>query len=577
MQLKYIDIPFLLIYTDRSHLNKETVLVRGGIEMKNRIIAVILLLTFILPTVTSCDKSHEDDLKRFRLEENPELLGGMGSLITDEYEGYLGYGYNVAKSSYFNAGDVSTRAEILKTDMLKDDRRLYKQDLSSTETSLYMGETLESYQKDVASNLGLSFSYGLFSKIKGDFSLSATMNTSDMTKSVFIKNQIKIKKQRQFINWSDLEVEELYAYTNKKFLKALNADVSAKTDDEKQKYYAEKIFDIYGTHILMDIMLGGRLDLNYVYRNTSQETTEDIKAALNATYQTLSAKISGSVSTEISEKAKKFAENSTFTATRLGGTVAPDISTYEKVLNEYKEWSQSIEDNKNLYFFDVGNSCQDSLLPVWEFANSEEKRTEIILAYEKYVSNVGKFFADVDKSINKESMPLYIKNIYVGSNTVDDVAKSDIDKQIAMHEPDYLKKVILSFDLNKKAGGNYIYIGYTLTDNPDEAITDIRVQQYASMDKNVITKTNDGYTYIFADLNDGIRKDGSAAYIVMYYSRDKGKGGPIKEIGIETDGTYSFGSASTGWIPCIGFHRDMLTNCNYGVPGSSKIYVWQKR
>lgn len=545
---------------------------------KRKIIAVIFTVCLILTLVVSCSKD-DDFPKRKRLEVvDEEMLGGMGGLITEPYQGYLGYGYNVAKSGYFNAGDVSTRAEILDTDLLQEDNRLYKLDVTTIDTAQYMGETLESYQKDVASNLGLSFSYGLFSKIKGDFSLSANMNTSGMSKSVFIKKQIKIMKQRQYIDWNDLEVEELYAYANKKFLKAINADMSGKSADEKAKYYAEKVFDVYGTHILMDIMLGGRLDLNYVYKNTQQESFEEIKASLDATYKAFIAKLSGSVSTEITEKAKKFAENSTFTSTRFGGTVAPDMSTFEQALEGYKEWSQSIEDNKMLYFFDVGTNCQDSLLAVWEFADSEAKRKDIIVAYEKYVSSVGQFFADLDKSINKDSTPLFIKNIYIGANTVSAVAKSDIDRQIAMQEPDFLKKVILNYDLNNKAGGDYVYIGYTLTDNPDEAITEVRVQSWTSMDSKIISKP--GYTYLTKELNSGLRKDTTgAAYIVVYYSRDKSKGAPLKELGVETDGVYSFGAASTGWSPCLGFNSNpnILTNCNWDVDGSSKIYLWQKR
>ena len=206
-------------------------------------------------------------------------------------------------------------------------------------------------------------------------------------------------------------MDELKEYVYKSVLKKINADISDKTEEEKQKYYDEEIFDRYGTHVLMDIMLGGRMDLNYVYNNTSKKTMQDIRMELDATYKTFAAKVSGSVSTDISTKAESFAKNSTFKASRVGGSVSPDINTYEKALDTYKEWSQSIQDGVSLEFFDVGSNCQDSLLPIWEFADSEEKRNEIILAYEKYVSKAGKFFADLDKSIGKETMTLYIKNI----------------------------------------------------------------------------------------------------------------------------------------------------------------------
>ena len=545
--------------------------------------AMILAICMMVPLMTSCQNGSESTMvginpKQAAQADQLELAGAMGEIIKGEYGGYLGYGYNVVTSAYFNSNDVSSRAEIFDTDLLLEDRRLRKLAISQTDTALYMGETMESYQKDVSLNLGLSFSYGLFSKVKGDFSLSANMSTSGMSKSVFIKNQIKIQKERQFIKYGDLEMEELKDYVYKTVLKKLNADISNKTDEEKQKYYDEEIFDRYGTHVLMDIMLGGRMDLNYVYNNTSKKSMQDIKMELDATYKTFAAKVSGSISTEISTKSESFAKNSTFTASRVGGSVSPDINTYEKALDTYKDWSQSIQDGISLEFFDVGNNCQDSLLPIWEFADSDEKRAEIILAYEKYVSKAGQFFADLDKSIGKETMPLYIKNIYIGSNPDAALAKSDIDTQIALKEPDYLKKVVVPVDLNKGANGDYIYIGYTMTSNPDEAIRDIKIEGYV---KSSADKTKPGYSFIDADLNKGSTRyaflNNVPIYIYLYYTKDKAKGEPILDIGTEVNGVYSFGSVTNGWIPSLSFSKNEKYNCNMGILSSLYIYVWFKK
>ncbi|MDD2418748.1 MAG: MAC/perforin domain-containing protein [Oscillospiraceae bacterium] len=546
--------------------------------ISRKISAMVLVICMLVLSATSCKKSAPVGInpKQAAQADQLELAGAMGETIKDEYGGYLGYGYNVVTSAYFNSKDVSSRAEILDTDLLLEDRRLRKISLSHTDTALYMGETLESYQKDVSANLGLSFSYGLFSKVKGDFSLSANTSTSGMSKSVFIKNQIKIQKERQFIKYGDLEMDELKGYVYKTVLNKINADISGKTAEEKQKYYDEEIFDRYGTHLLMDIMLGGRMDLNYVYNNTSKKSMQDIKMELDATYKTFAAKVSGSISTEISTKSESFAKNSTFTASRVGGSVSPDINTYERALDTYKDWSQSIQDGTSLEFFDVGNTCQDSLLPIWEFADSDEKRTEIILAYEKYVSKAGQFFADLDKSIGKETMPLYIKNIYIGSNPQSALAKSNIDTQIAINESDFLKKVIVPVDLNKSAGGDYIYIGYTMTPNPDEAIRDIKIEAYTSSGAN---KTKSGYSFINSDLNKNSSRYSSsvASYIYLYYTKDKSKGEPIREIGIEVDGVYSFGTVSNGWIPSLRFNSNDKYDCNRGVADSAYIYIWFKR
>lgn len=539
---------------------------------KRKIIEICLSVLMCLPLITSCNSKDDANKginpKQAKLADQQELAGVMGDLITGDYSGYLGYGYNVVTSAYFNSKDVSSRAEIFDTDKLLEAKRLRSLKLSHIDTALYMGETLETYQKDVAMNLGLSFSYGLFSKIKTDFSLSVDMNTSSMSNSVFIKQQIKIQKERQFIDYGDLEMEEMEEYVNKTFLKKLNADISSKKDEDKQTYYNE-IFNKYGTHVLMDIMLGGRTDLNYVYNNTSNKTMTEIKSELDASYKGFSAKISGSASTDITTRAETFAKNSSFKASRVGGSIT-DINSFENTLNSYKEWAESIDNTESLEFFDVGSNCQDSLLPIWEFADSDKKRTEINKAYEQYVSQVGSFFEGIDKSIGKTPLTLYIKDFYIGIDAKESTAKSAIDGQIGLKDPNYLKKVIIPVDMNKGVSGDYVYIGYTMTDVSGEAITNVML----ATSTQTPNKVNE---YIPINRNLASKASGITNGIYLYYTKDKTQGEPIKELGVECDGVYTFGSMRNGWIPVTGFNTNAKVNIHASVPKAPGISLWLYR
>lgn len=115
-----------------------------------------------------------------------------------------------------------------------------------------------------------------------------------------------------------------------------------------------------------------------------------------------------------------------------------------------------------------------------------------------------------------------------------------------------------------------------MTTNPDEAMRDIKIEAFTSGSAN---KTKSGYSFIDSDLNKNSSRYSAsvASYIYLYYSKDKTKGEPIREIGIEVDGVYSFGTVGTGWIPSLRFNSNDKYDLNKGVANSAYIYIWFKR
>ena len=539
-----------------------------------RIFAILLSALMVIALFSSCASKTYINPKLVD-DQDSELAGTMGKkLILDEgaeYSGYLVYGYNMCGSGYFNSGDISPSAYIINMNKIADDGLIYSMDKSDTVSSLYMGETIKEYQKDVATQIGASYSYGLFfSSVSADFSISTESSTKNTSKHVYIKNQVKIQKERQFINTSALSVDDLKQYVNPTFLEALNKDLSDKSETEVQDYY-EKLFETYGTHAMIDIVLGGRMDLNYIYNNSTSKTLETIRSEVNATYSTLRSSVTGSVSAAISAKTSTFISNTSFNGRRIGGSVEGDMTTFEEAKDSYEEWAESIQNKETLELVDIVDNCSTSLIPVWDLANADKKEA-IAKAFDLYLQEAGKLFADFDNSKVETPVSYYIKDIYIGSSKTSWVASATAMAQATQTNPNIQYKII-NYDLNSGVSGKYIYLAYTLTTNPDEAIKDIKIEWWSKSSGAKDTTYNGiPYTCLTKDLNEGA----GGKYVYIYYTRNSSAGSPLKEIGIQINKNYSFGNSTSGWNVVVGLSSNDPADCNKGA-GGPYIYMWLRR
>lgn len=135
----------------------------------------------------------------------------------------------------------------------------------------------------------------------------------------------------------------------------------------------------------------------------------------------------------------------------------------------------------------------------------------------------------------------YISNLSVveGNDVIDALNKfkgKDIDGYIR-------------WDLNKNAGGQYIYLGYKTTDNPDDALTNIVGYHYESHSN---TETFNQCSYTICDEVDlNMRAGGD--FIFLYQSKDKSLGAPITSVSISgsvlgNNGTYTMLRSEGDWV-----------------------------
>ena len=89
-------------------------------------------------------------------------------------------------------------------------------------------------------------------------------------------------------------------------------------------------------------------------------------------------------------------------------------------------------------------------------------------------------------------VPKYVASIGIAKDQSLITGEADCKKELSGH-------TIIDIDLNDDAGGDYIYMGYKTTTDPDKAITGIIIRK----DKNPpISSTYNGCTFYLVDDSD---------------------------------------------------------------------------
>ena len=556
-----------------------------GKKMKiKKIFALFLCIVISASAMAGCGVSGSN------------LSGTVGNLKNDgvpmtTYSGLLGYGYDMINNAFFSPSYVDRNCVVFDTNKLLADKLIYRTRGDNQEEVHHItGTDSEAYTKDVSAQFKISASGTLF-KGSVENTFSADESSSYSSTDSFITTIASKSVVDDYINLSS--VDKMKEYLTDQF----------KQDINNENISPDTIISTYGTHVILNTLLGGRCEIRYKYHNYYQTNNKTLQDEAKAAYKDVKTSASGTYSTST----QKLLDNSDLDIKVYGGG-GLNANSLADLQTSYQKWMDGITaKSEDLVFLGVekmyktpvdtsvsssSSSSSDSntaldnlnpqaLVPIWEFANSPARQEKIRNAYKTLLQTTGSKFNGLQ--------PIeYVKDIYFGNakNTKEGAANAkSILQQTLSQNGSNENRVILDYDIANHTGGDFIYLGYLLTTNPNEALTDVKLDYRANskqsqMNQSVshaVNGNNVTYTRYNLDLTKG---SGGSDYVVAYTTHDSNAGAPLKALGIEYgSNNYTFAQDGNmmGWTPVARFGETLGLDVTKGTGGSRNIYLWEKR
>ncbi len=501
------------------------------------------------------DKEYiSEDEKWGRVAEG--MLGNNGEIVKKDYDGYLGYGYNMITSPYYNHRSINDGHPVLDMAKLVAEDKVYVNNTSANfaEPKIYIHNSTKEYAEEMSAKAGLRGKFPLSGSFKVNFKIDSSYEMKSNQRLLTL--QANLETRRDYVSGSSAKL--LAQYLSDDFIDDVK-DLSAEN--------VANFVETYGTHILTNVTMGGRFDLNYLYTNKSTNEITNMEASLRASYRY----ISGSTDTSNKEDRKEVEENSSLQVRTYGGTVTVDPTTVQGALSSYKEWSQSVQ-NGMISFVDASE-----VFPIWDVIDELYKLQETDENKQQYAGKsdtVKKYCEDkasgefnkFKKTVGVDIPKNYISDIYIGTGSSSDEAKNKLRSK------GVLENNIVNLDLNHEAGGDWIYLGYKLTTKKSEGITYLVADFYGKKKSNDIKYNDWNMTIIPTDLNKGAR----GKYIYLYYTKNpKANDEPITAIKYQRDEQFEYGNGD-GWEAVLCVDDGDPMDFNKGA-GGSFIYLWYNR
>lgn len=524
-------------------------------KMRTGKITAILFAVLLVFSLSSCvvqdtqgtpeteiEKDEEiisEDDKQGVIDVAEGMLGVSGNKVF-EYNGNLGYGYNLLTSAYYNPLDIKAAYPIIDMDSLAAAGKVYVNNLTNAvDAKMFQSHSTKEYSQRITAAARCQGKIGL----TGSFNASFAMDYNSEIKSnqVLISVHSKLLTRRDFMyNVTEITLAD---YVTDGFV------------DDVKSLKPEDLFGKYGTHVLKDIYMGGRFELNYIYTNVSNKSDEEIMVSVSAS----NAWVSGNVDERKQEAKKDVEENSQIRILAYGGDVSVDPTSIEKAQASYADWSKGVK-NGEIAFVD-----STEIIPIWDIVAQLDIDNATGLS-----ENLEGYFNSQSDKISSEfkdsvSVKQYIASVHIGTGDSEMKAKN------VLRQLEILEGNIVNLDLNSKAGGNYIYLGYKTTTDPAMALTGICANYFSNASSSDITYKDSKYTIIPTDLNKGA----GGKFIYLYYTSDSKAGKPITGIQWQQNNSFQLKTAD-GYevVRCTTDGGGMDFNKSVG---GDYIYLWFTR
>ena len=332
-----------------------------------RVVAVSLA-TIGLFCATACDMESGDlndvidnVFKNYEEMNNTETGAYSQFKNINVQSSFLGYGYDVINDPYMDALSINYSAPII--DMQKiENAQLMMVKGTQAAWEWMDGETLEDFYKEYATKFSFNMDLGkMFSA-----NLKLAFNGSDTAKEYwhFCKGLYNTKTFTLHLTNKLSEIRSMLSEEFKSDLLSMKAD---------------ELFDKYGTHMIKDVSMGGRMEINFVYSCEETNSIGDVGLAVQSHVGFLET---NSFDVELENACRTELNNKNIhcemSVRQFGGSRSLNISTLEGIRSNFSEWTSSFDDNLENSVLS-GTANENSLLGIWELlpAGNEARVQEL--------------------------------------------------------------------------------------------------------------------------------------------------------------------------------------------------------
>jgi len=338
---------------------------------------MVCALTSIL---SSCKKDRFAEEKGLNNNHNSLAVAGDGKWDL------LGYGYDITGD--YLALESASKAPIL--DMVRFEKdyrnRINNPTTGTGDHQSYYGATAHEYVKDVNNKRKFATTVTGATKTpspegKFPFTGSLTINNTNHNIYNFSSNYsyaryeaIKTLKKLQFTD--DVGLDLLMNYLTPEFLNNI------------ANYNAEALVGMYGTHVLLDITLGGRMTFDFkgsaIKEVTTETKTRSVEGSLGFFVKKFGINFSTTLSTEEMTRYFNESRERQFGLKFRGGSTSGRSVSFDSNGNTSENinigaWEQSVNEF-NCALVDI-----EKAVPIYEFIADPIKKGQMKAAIEKYI------------------------------------------------------------------------------------------------------------------------------------------------------------------------------------------------
>ena len=266
-------------------------------------------------------------------------------IVDPETPGYdqLGAGYDVF-TAYADAEFVKNK--ILDLNRLNHDAKVLKFPVDKFSANQFQGTTIEGYVTSLSASAGLSGSYAFFSG-----SINSTMSQMSSVTTEWSFATVQIRHRVHGLSVLRMQPADLRGY----LLPAFSDDINSNLDPAV-------LFDLYGTHLIGKLVVGGRLDYHLSALIRSEEQKRNIGVYAEAKFDSGFASLQLNTSFDYGAYRSQYVSNEDFSLASVGGQgQASKVWTD----GDYTQWVDTVWQHP--VFCDFG--ADPWLIPIWELAD----------------------------------------------------------------------------------------------------------------------------------------------------------------------------------------------------------------